>query len=132
MKPRLFLFATGWAFGIVAWQTFAYPPAYLLAAALWGTLAAVGSLLCLAASIVVQHRGVVLIAGIACICHALGRAVAIGVQLVYDDRFGLGAPVANYTVAAATWALMSLTLFVSWTHFVIPWSVLRRVDHDGP
>lgn len=120
----------GWCFGVIAWQTWAYPPEYLLGGYLWATVAAIGSGFCLLAS-VSTRRGVSLVAGIACICHSVGRSAAVTIQIGFRERFGLDAPFANYAIAATVWALIALLIYTAWSHFVIPWSVMRRVARNG-
>jgi len=128
MSARLFLVTVAACFAIVAWQTLSYPPEYLLAAYVWATVAAVAAVCCLLAA-VSPVRGFAVMAGAACICHALGRALAIVVQIVFDHEFGgLGAPFANYAIAATSWSLIALLSYQSWTHFVIPWTAARRVE----
>tara|TARA_R110000868_G_scaffold176779_3_gene414719 strand:+ start:74 stop:469 length:396 start_codon:yes stop_codon:yes gene_type:complete len=130
MHPRLLLLIMGWCFAIVAWQTFAYPPEYLLGAAVWGTIAVLGAVTCVCTAFATR-RGFALIAGIACICHAIGRSTAIVIQISFRERFGLGAPFSNYAIAATVWTLIAVLIFVAWSHFVIPWSVVRRVVRGG-
>jgi hypothetical protein len=126
-SARLFLVTVAGCFAVIAWQTLSYPPTYLLASWLWATIAGMAAVCCLAAA-VTPLRGFSVMAGAACICHALGRATAIVIQIVFEERLGeLGAPLSNYAIAAVTWGLVALLAYQSWSHFVIPWSVARRM-----
>lgn len=130
MSARLLLFIIGWCFAIVAWQTVAYPPDYLLGALVWAVVAALGAISCICAAFSTR-RGLSLIAGIACICHAVGRASAVVIQITFRERFGLGAPFANYAIAASVWSLIAILTYSTWAHFVIPWSAMRRVAQNA-
>lgn len=130
MSARLFLVTVAVCFAMIAWQTYDYPPDYLLASWVWGTVAVVAAACCFLAA-VTPVRGFAVMAGAACICHALGRSTAIVLQIVFDHRFGaLGAPFSNYAVAATAWGLIALLAYESWSHFVIPWTAARRIVRD--
>jgi hypothetical protein len=124
-SERLFLFLVGLCMGIVAWQTFTYPPTYLAASWVWAGMAGGAALSSVVAS-VSPFRGAGVVAGATLICHAIGRAGGITLQLVFRDTVGLGAPFANYAVAAATWSLVALLAFHAWVRFVLPWCALRK------
>jgi hypothetical protein len=126
MRVRMFLLLVGWCMGVVAWQTFAYPPDYLAAAWVWATVATAAALSALIA-VASPQRGFAVIAGAALICHSIGRSGGIVIQIVFRERFAASAPFANYAVAATTWALVALLSLQAWSHYVLPWSASRKV-----
>ncbi len=119
----MFLVAASALFTIIGVLTFTYPPEYLLLNWLWGSVAIVSAAACMV-NAVRPVRFTATLSGATIVASAGSRSVGIGMHVVTQPL--TGAPLANYLVAGAIWSLIGLLAALTWTHYVIPMSVLRR------
>lgn len=128
LRPRAVLVVTTAVMALVAVQTFTYPPSYLALASLWGALAAIASVSCLAAAVHPRRMWVVT-AGAALVVSALGRSLGILGQL------GTGGvsheQQASFLIAATTWANSAMLFYVTWVTYILPWGVATREGRRG-
>lgn len=119
MRIRVLLLVVALLHAMIAYHTFAYPPAYLTAGSLWATLAAVVAATSLLTA-VAPSRWSTALSGAMLVCTSAGRSLVLVGQAVVDD-----AP-PTYAVGASVWVLISVLAYFVWADHVAAWSALRR------
>lgn len=122
VSPRLFLLIAAALFGVVAWQTWLYPAAFLTLSDVWALVALVAAGGCAHAALR-PSRFIVALAGALVVCAAAGRAAANLLEPIIGPHQEWPARI----VASAMWSLIAVLSFIAWHAFVSPWAVARRV-----